>query len=234
MSIASLFKISQIDRNKFSAHIIDSSAPRTDFYFMVILSTIIVSLGLLADNVVLLIGGMVVAPLLSPILAIALGMVISNNKVIMRSVRILGTSFGLAFIVALILGLLSSAHVSDISLIGYIQPSLFTFFVAVVAGVAAAYTWVKPELNETLTGIAITVTLIPPLAATGLAVAVGDWGIFVNVFKSLLLNIFGIVVSSLIIFSLMDFYRAKEKIIAEVKQEEKKIEKEKEKNGLTA
>lgn len=229
MPIGNLFKISQTDRNNFSARIIDSSAPRTDFYFLVVLSTMIVSLGLLADNIVLVIGGMLVTPLLSPILALSLGVVINNIKVMMRSVKIFLSAFAMAFVTAFIIGLFSYTKISDIILVQAIKPSLFVFFVAVVAGLAAAYTWVKPELNETLPGISITVTLIPPLTAVGLAVADGNWIIFGDVLKTLLLNIFGIIVASVLVFALMDFYRAKEKVIEEIKEEEKVIEKDKEK-----
>lgn len=230
MLIGSLFKVSQVDRHKFCSHIVDSSAPRADFYFLVILSTLIVALGLLADNVILVIGGMLVTPLLSPVLAIALGIVINDPKVIMRSVRIFLTAFIFAFLVAFILGLFSAVKIGDINLIKIMQPSLFTFFVAVVAGLAASFAWAKPGLNGTLPGIAITVTLIPPLTAIGLTVAARDWLIFGDVFKTLLLNIFGIVVASLVVFSLMDFYRAKEKLVKEIKKEEKEMKKEAEKS----
>lgn len=229
MPIGNLFKISQADRNKFSALIIDSSAPRTDFYFLVVLSTIIVALGLLADNIVLVIGGMLVTPLLSPILALSLGIVINNNKVIMRSAKIFLSAFAMAFVTAFILGLFSYTNIGDVALVQTIKPSLFVFFVAVVSGLAAAYTWAKPELNSTLPGISITVTLIPPLTAVGLAVADGEWGIFGDVLKTLFLNIFGIIVASFLIFALMDFYKAKDKVITEVKKEEEEIEKDKEK-----
>ena len=231
MSIGNLFKVSQADRHKFCSHLIETSAPRTDFYFLVILSTLIVALGLLADNLILVIGGMLVTPLLSPILAISLGILINDHKVIMRSVKIFSLSFVFAFIVALILGWFSSTQVSEISIIEMMEPSLLAFFIAVVAGLAASYTWVKPNLNATLPGIAITVTLIPPLTAIGLAVADTDWYIFSNVLKVLLLNIFGIIVASLVVFALMDFYKAKQKVVQEVKDEEKEIEMEKEKNG---
>jgi uncharacterized membrane protein len=112
------------------------------------------------------------------------------------------------------------------------EPSLLTFFISVIAGLAASYTWVKPTLNETLPGIAITVTLIPPLSAIGLAVADTDWIIFGDVLKVLLLNVFGIVITSILVFSLMDFYKAKKKIKEEIEEEEIEIEKEKEKKQL--
>lgn len=222
-----IFKVSQDDRYKFCSSLIDSSSPRADLYFLVILSTLIVALGLLADNVILVIGGMLVTPLLSPILAIALGIVINDYKVIRRSARIFLVAFIFAFLVAFIVGLFSSVQLGEINLIKVMMPSLFTFFVALVAGLAAGYTWVKPNLNSALPGVAITVTLIPPLTAVGLAAADMDWLIFNNVLKTLLLNIFGIIVASLIVFSLMDFYKVKERVLEEVKEEEKEIKKEK-------
>lgn len=227
MPTANLFKVSQADRNKFCTNIIDSSAPRADFYFLVILSTLIVALGLLADNVVLVIGGMLVTPLLSPVLAVALGVVISDHKVIVRSVRIFLTAFMFAFFVALITGFISAMPVGEMQLIKIMRPSLLTLLIAVIAGLAASYTWAKPELNANLPGIAVTVTLIPPLTAIGLLAANGEWALFRNALNVLLLNIFGIISASLLVFSLMDFYKAKKKVIEEVKEEEKEIEKEK-------
>ncbi len=229
MPIGNLFKVSQNDRHKFCSRIINSSAPRTDFYFLVVLSTLIVALGIMADNVILVIGAMLVTPILSPVLAIALGIVINDNKVIKRSVKIFLISFVLAFLVALVVGLFSSNKIGGISLLNIMQPTLYSLVIAVVAGVAASYTWVKPDLNETLPSIAITVTLIPPLTAVGLAVADRNWFVFGVVLKVLLINIFGIIMASLLVFSLMDFYKARRKVAEEVKHEEEVLEKEREK-----
>lgn len=236
MQFSNLFKISQIDKNKFCSNIINSSAPTADYYFLVILSSLIVAMGLIADNVVLVIGGMLVTPLLSPLLAIALGILISERKVIIRSTKIFLFSFFFAFVVAFVVGLSCSVRLSDVKLIQMIQPSLFALLIAIVAGVAASYTWAKPILNDRLTGVAVTVTLIPPLTTTGLALARGEWLILRNSFNTLLLNVFGIILASLLIFALMDFYKAKKKVVEEVKEEEKiiekeKIKKEKEKNN---
>jgi uncharacterized hydrophobic protein (TIGR00271 family) len=229
MIVENIFKVKQNERNEFCTHIIESSAPKTDFYFLVVLSTLIVGLGILADNVILVIGGMLVTPLLSPILALALGVIINDGRVIWRSVKIFSISFAFAFLVALFLGIFTQKDISSSSLIELMRPDLFVFFVALVAGLAASYSWVKPTLNETLPGVAITVTLIPPLSAVGLAVAEGEWLIFADVIKVLLLNIFGIVVASLVVFSLMEFYKSKKRVVEEIREEEKEIEKERKK-----
>jgi len=226
-NFSNLFKIKQADRNKFCSYIIESSAPHGDFYFLVMLSALIVALGLLANNIILVIGGMVVAPILSPILALALGIIINEPKVIMRSLKIFLTTFILVFILTGVVGMFASASIKDIELVRIMKPSLFNFFVSLVAGLAASYTWAKPSLDETLPGIAITVTLIPPLAAVGLAFSGGEFLLAGDAFKTFLLNTLGIAASSLIAFSLMDFYKAKKKLVEEVKEEEKEIKQEK-------
>lgn len=226
MLIPNIFKITQVDRKNFCTNIIETSAPKADFYFLVVLSTLIVALGLLADNVVLVIGGMLVTPLLSPILAIALGIVINEPKVIKRSLKIFLFSFVFAFVVAFVVGVFSDISLNSISLIQKMEPSLLYFLIAAVAGLAASYTWAKSDLKDTLPGIAITVTLIPPLTAIGLAAADMNWIVFGNTIKVLLLNIFGIIVASLLVLSLMDFAKCKRTVIEEVKEEEKELEKE--------
>lgn len=227
MSLLAPFKISQSLRNKFCSNIIESSAPRIDFYFLIILSSFIVSFGLLMDSVVLLIGGMLVTPLLSPILAISLGIVISENKVLVRSLKVFLFATFSSFLVGLIIGLLTFQDIREISLIQIMQPSFVGLLVAIIAGLAATYTWVKPELNVNFAGIAVTVTLLPPLIATALSMADGEWLIFKNSLYTFILNVFGIIVASLIVFSLMDFYKAKQKAVAEIKEEEKEFKKKK-------
>lgn len=231
MSLVNLFKVSQHERNKFCTKIIDASAPSEDYYFLIALSTLLVALGLLAENLILIIGGMLVTPLLSPILAVALGMVINVPKVIIRSIRILLTSILFAFVVSLFTGLFSAIDIDQLELIAIMKPSLFTMIVAIVAGIVASFAWVKPGHNDTLPGIAVTVTIIPPLAAIGLTISHGEWALLRNVVSVFVLNLFGIVVASLVVFSLMEFYKAKRKVVEEVKEEEKILKQKEKKNN---
>jgi uncharacterized hydrophobic protein (TIGR00271 family) len=221
MTKISLFEISQSDRKKFCEAIIEGSAPSADFYLLVVLSALIVSLGLVKDNVVLLIGGMLVAPILSSILAISLGLIILNFKVIFRSIRIMATSLILSVFISFWVGLSVYYDISSIKLMQNIAPSWYVFIVALIAGTAASFTWAKPNLNSTLPGIAITVTLIPPMAAIGLALASMDYNMVLRATQSLFLNIGGIILASLIVFFFMKFYRVKRKIISEVNHEER-------------
>lgn len=226
-----IFKLKQTERNKFCSYIIESSTPNGDFYFLVILSALVVALGIMANNIILIMGGMLITPILSPIMGIALGIIIKEASVILRSAKIFLIAFGLALAITFLAGLFSSTDLSKINIISIMEPSVFNFFIALVAGLAASYTWAKPNLSDTLPGIAITVTLIPPLAAIGLALSHQEWLIFSNSLKTFLLNTLGIIVSSLIIFSLMEFYKSKRKLVEEIKEEEKELKQAKRENG---
>lgn len=217
------FKISKGDRDIFCKNIIESSAPRGDFYFLVVLSTLIVSFGVALDNVILIIGGMLVTPLLSPIMAIALGVTILNFKVLFRSIKIFLIASLLAVGVSALIGYFLDLSLDEIKVIEKMKPNLLTFFIAMVAGIAASYTWVKPTLANTLPGIAITVTLIPPLSVIGLSLAKRDIFYLHNSIATLSLNALGIIISSIVIFFVLDFYKSKKTIVSEVSQEEKDL-----------
>ncbi|MBU4216941.1 DUF389 domain-containing protein [Candidatus Parcubacteria bacterium] len=220
-SIVHLFEVSNAERNELCANIIESSAPRSDFYFLVFLSSIIVSWGVIINSIVLVIGGMLVTPLLSPILAISLGAVILNIKVLIRSIRILLSSFFLAVLIAFVLGKSIEFNLLSSEIVTAMHPSISVFAIAAIAGVAASFTWAKKELNSNLPGVAITVTLIPPLTVVGLALSQNEMPAFENALNVLLLNVAGIILGSLLILTLMKFYKSEKKVMAEIKEEQK-------------
>ncbi len=225
MKIKKIFKVTQTVRHDFVSKVIDSSAPSVEFYFLVVISTLIVTFGLASNNIILVIGGMLVTPLLFPILAISLGVVTNEKKLLFRSIKIFLFSILLALVIAFIVGFLMKVYVYRIDLITLMRPSFFSFIVAITAGVAASYSWAKPNLNNILPGTAITVTLIPPLTALGLVLGEQSWFLFFRVLEFFILNVFGIIVGSLLVFLLMDFYKAKSKASKEIKLEAKKLAK---------
>jgi len=192
----SFLKVEKADRNKFCDTIIELSAPKFDFYLLVVLSSLIVSFGLISDNVILVLGGMLVTPLLSPILAISLGMVILNFKVFFRSVKIFIYSAFWTIFIAFLVGHFNDFDINSISILGNMDLCYTSFLVSFIAGIAAAYTWVKPDLNSTLPGIAITVTLIPPLTASGLSLTLKKLDYFYQYIMIAGINILGILLAS--------------------------------------
>jgi len=217
-------KDSEKERRKiFIADIINASSPDFNFYMMVSSSAIITSLGLITNNIALVIDGMIVAPLLSPILAISLGFITISPKMIYRSIKILFFSAVLSIFFSMIVGLIFDINIHTISFIDKMNISWINFTIAVVAGITASYSWTKKEGKDYLPGIAIAVTIIPPLATIGLLIPSADFLLLKNISLFFLMNIFGIFLSGLIVFFLMNFRKSKNIINSEIKKEEKII-----------
>jgi uncharacterized hydrophobic protein (TIGR00271 family) len=174
---------------EFVSNIINASTPHFDFYFLISLATAIVALGIVANNLVLIIAGMIIAPLLSSILAISLGITCGSWRLVWRSSKIFVYSIIIAFATSFLIGLLFPMRLSYLS-----------FAVALIAGLTAAYTWRQPSIKDALPGIAIAVTLVPPLSALGLLVAAEEWLIFQEVIQFLIINVLGILLAGLLIF----------------------------------
>ncbi len=219
---ANSFSTNKVERDELCEEIIASSSLKAGFYLLLILSTFIVTVGLLKNSLILVIGGMLVAPLLSPILSISLSITIINLKVFFRSIRIFIISALMSLLVSYLLGLIAKFSISRIELVASMRAiDLTVFLIPVAAGAAASFTWAKKELNNSLPGVAITATLLPPLTIMGLALAVKNFLIFKGALSVYLLNVLGIVLGSLIVFVLMGFHKSAKKIIKQVELEDK-------------
>ena len=224
MALVLFNNLTEKDKSKAIENLITESTPRQDFFLMVVLSVLMATFGLLINNVAVVIGSMLIAPILYPILGLSLGVVMADFKLISRSFYTLLKSmvFGIAA-AALIALFFAPDHE-----ILFAEPSLIYVMIAIIAGLAASFALIKPQLSETLPGVAISVTLIPPLAATGIGIAKFDWNIISDSFVLFLVNAIGIIFASMIVFSLMHLYIKRMDARKAIKKEEKAVEREKE------
>lgn len=214
------FTATREERDELCTTIINSSSLRSGFYLLLILSTFIVSVGLIKNNLILIIGGMLVAPLLSPILSISLSLAIVNLKTFFRSILVFLISALASLLTALFIGLIAELNLTDIELLSLMANfDAATLLIPLAAGAAASFTWVKKDLSGALPGVAITVTLMPPLAVMGLALAQKAFLVFQDALLIYLLNVAGIILGSLIIFLFMGFYQSSKTVIKQVELE---------------
>jgi uncharacterized hydrophobic protein (TIGR00271 family) len=203
--------------------LIDQSTPNMDFFLMVILSVAMASFGLILDSAAVVIGAMLIAPVLSPILSLAMGIVMFNENLIKRATFTLGKSLvfavGSAFVIGLFFASKEGIQVPEI--LSRTSPSLLDAAVAVVAGFAASFALVKPKLSETIPGIAISVSLVPPLAATGLGLATFNLAVAKGAFLLFFINVLGIIFASVFVFSSMNLYTKRGTADRAIKEAEK-------------
>lgn len=218
--------IDEKDKSAVVRKLLQSSTLNFDFLYLTGLSVLMATFGLLVNSPSIVIGSMLIAPLLYPILGVALGLVMSNNEVLTRSL----VTFGKAMLVGLALSigvtfLFGDGTVTEEILLRT-EPSIIHFLVAVVAGAAVAFTLAQPEWSEAFPGIAISVALIPPLSVVGIGIAMFDMKVIAGSLEMLVVNLFGIIFAAMVSFSLMNLYEKQNIAKSTIKKAEAAQQKE--------
>lgn len=214
--------LAESDKTKAIDRLISESTPRQEFFLMTLLSILMATFGVLIDNSAVIIGSMLIAPMLYPILSVSLGIVMSNGKLISRSFYTLLKSTAISVIGAILITWFFGSNIElGKEFLSRTEPTIIYGAIAFISGLAASFALIKPDLSETLPGIAISVSLIPPLAATGIGIARLDWTVTSGAFVMFLLNTAGIIFASMIVFSMMNLY-IKRSIVKKIITREKK------------
>ena len=222
--------INDNDKAAVVRKLMQSSTPDFDFFYLVGLSVLMATLGLLANSTAVVIGSMLLAPLMYPILGLALGLVMSNSAVLGRSMITLTKSFAVGLSLSVVASFLFSdgdSYLTQEVLLRASADHLHIYFlVAFVAGLAVSFALAQPEWSETLPGIAISVALIPPLATIGVGIAAFDFTVVSGAVVLLGINLLGIIFAAMVSFSLMNLYQKQNIAASTIKREEQRIEKE--------
>lgn len=180
--------------------IVEGSEPKGSFYILVILSSIIAAYGLIADSAAVVIGAMIVAPLMIPIVGIAISLVSGDSHLFRLSM----TSEIAGALCSIALGFMAGKFTFGVELSAEIlartHPLPYDILVALAAGLAGAYSLVNPRINAALAGIAIAVSLAPPLAATGICLALARYDLALGAFLLFFANFLAIQLASVLIF----------------------------------
>jgi uncharacterized hydrophobic protein (TIGR00271 family) len=145
-----------------------------DFIALISLSTAIASLGLMQNSGAVVIGAMLVAPLMTPMLGTGLGLVQGNLNLVMDASRSILCGFFLSLIIAMGIGFFTPGF-RDLTpeLLARGSPNILDQAIALLSGTAAAYAMARPGLLAALPGVAIAAALVPPIATAGIALATG-------------------------------------------------------------
>lgn len=148
-----------------------TSAKSSRFWILLTLAGIIASAGVAADSTAMVIGAMIVAPLMTPIMGTAFSLVLGDRNHLMRSLLAV---FGGALLVISIAFLFGMAEPINFPIEGNsqissrIHPRLLDLIAALATGMVGSVALVRSDISDTLPGVAIAISLVPPLAVVGL------------------------------------------------------------------
>ena len=167
-----------------------------DFIALICLSTLIAGLGLARDSAAVVIGAMLVAPLMTPLVGAGLALVQGNFLLLSNAGKTVLRGFLLAFLLSWLLGIcLPTLDITD-EMLARGSPHVLDLLVAFISGIAAAYAIGRPNLSSALPGVAIAAALVPPIATAGLAAAGWEWKLAAGSLLLFLTNIVAIILGT--------------------------------------
>ena len=190
-----------------------ASIPNFSFFFLLICASVIATLGLIINSTAVIIGAMIVAPLMNPILSMAFAIVIADWALYKRSIITVLLGMICTILVSFLITLALPIDVVGREVVGRIYPNLIDLGIAVAAGAAGSFSLTRQSIASSIAGVAIAVALVPPLCVTGIGLAMGGdiagaFGIGViseikvstGAFLLFLVNLAGITFTSCLVF----------------------------------
>jgi uncharacterized hydrophobic protein (TIGR00271 family) len=180
--------------------------PGINFFVLIVLSCLIAALGLLLNSPAVVIGAMLVAPLMSPIMALSLGLVLGDLRMIRFSVEAIIKGVAMAVVIAAFLGLLTPLKTITDEMLARGQPTLLDMGVALASGMAGAYAMTRKDVSAALPGVAIAAALMPPLATAGLSISMGNAHVAGGAFLLFLTNTAAISLAAGVVFLMLGIH----------------------------
>ncbi|MGO3701786.1 MAG: DUF389 domain-containing protein [Candidatus Saccharimonadales bacterium] len=163
-----------------------------EYVLLLITSVVISTLGLLMDSSVIVIGGMLVSPLIIPILSLSLGIYDGNIRVMHKALIMIVVSVMVTIGVTMLITELSPLKNMTNEIIGLTKPTLLDLFIALAAGLIGIMATSHRKIADSFAGVAIATSLVPPLSVAGIGISFGESSLFYGGMLLFLLNLLAI------------------------------------------
>lgn len=186
------------ERKSILQDIIEDVEFSRSYFIELFFATIIVVLGLLTDSTAIVIGAMLISPIFLPILGVSLGIINSKDKVLRVALTLLGISVVSVFIMAFVITRITPIVDTNTEILARANPTILDLFIALASAVIGILAFFDNKIASTSAGVAISISLLPPLATSGIAAAFGDVNIMTRSMLLFLANVGAIVFAGII------------------------------------
>ncbi len=180
------------------------------FWLLLPLSAVIASAGVISDSTATVIGAMIVAPLMTPILGIVLAVVLTDAKNLRRSIALVVVGAASVIALAWILGLFIPYPVvaaTNSQVAQRITPRIIDLIAALATGAVGSVALARSDISDTLPGVAIAISLVPPLAVVGLTLESGAPHQALGALLLFTTNVAAILASGIVVMALYRTHR---------------------------
>jgi len=178
----------------------DKSEVNSQYLLLVVFSAVISSLGLMLDNIAVIVGAMVIAPVLGPILAITIGIVLGNIKLIWKGFY----AEIIAVLIAIAIGATFGLFIPNVGITNSLEvrmyPTMADIIIAMAAGAAGAYILIKGQLESGLVGVMVAASLIPVMSTIGIGISFGHSDMILGASLLLAGNYLSLLLANVVVF----------------------------------
>ena len=156
----------------------DTRARVVHFFVLMGFASVIAALGVTADSALLVLAAMLIAPLIRPLMGMAISVVMGWPNRLSRSMAVAGGGVCVVLVVGVLVGLTSPVAVdpaTNAQIVSRTSPTVLDLAVAVAAGAAGAYGLSRRDVADALPGVAAAISLVPPLSVVGIVWSAGMW-----------------------------------------------------------
>ncbi len=178
----------------------------TNFFVLLLLATLIATYGLLAASTATVIGAMIVAPLMGPIMATTAAVVMGSGRRALRALALVVAGvvavITMSTLLTLVVPNIVISFTENAELASRVSPGLFALLTALGAGAAGAFIMGREEIADSMGGVAIAISLVPPLCVVGIALSQGEWNAAAGAMVLFLTNFLAILLAGGVVFLL--------------------------------
>jgi uncharacterized hydrophobic protein (TIGR00271 family) len=182
-----------------------AKAKLSRFWVLLTLAAIIAGSGIVADSTATVIGAMIVAPLMTPILGTVLGVVTGDGPNLARSLLLVTTGAALVVAIGWLFGAIVPEPVTastNSQVAGRVSPQMIDLIGALATGAVGSFALVRSDISDTLPGVAIAISLVPPLVVVGVTAQAGAGSEAAGALVLFLTNVGAILLSGLLVMAI--------------------------------
>lgn len=181
------------------------------FWILLGLASTIAAAGIVADSTAAVIGAMIVAPMMLPIQGTMLSTVLGDRVNLVRSITLVAAGAAAAIAIGFLVGMLVSNDVvaaTNSQVAGRVHPGLIDLLAALATGVVGSFALIRRDISDTLPGVAIAISLVPPLVVSGLTLESGAIEESLGALLLFVTNVASILATGVVVMALFKIQRA--------------------------
>ncbi len=180
--------INRVSREELYASVSRNAEFSKVYLFLIAISSLVAGLGIIYGNFVVIIGAMVIAPLLGPIIALSLATILADLELAKKSIKTIAAGIFLALSVSFLIGIFMEIDPNAPEIAARTSISLADIAIALASGSAGAIAFTTGYFLTSLMGVMVAVALLPPLVVLGMLVGAGIWAQALPAFLLLAIN----------------------------------------------